>query len=183
MTVWCSSTKSNTEPSEYFVPGCVTVSSIASLMAMPSEPVWSGFSASSFWPYCVSRTGAGHDLRAVGLHQDPPVRLLVVARADHVDLDLEAEHRAGERQRAAPLAGAGLRREARHALLLVVVGLRQAPCSACGCRTGCRPRTCSRCAPAYRAPSRADGRGRAATAGRACRPRGPGPGSRSRGPG
>ena len=42
ITVWWSSTKSNTEPSEYFVPGWVTVSSIASLMAMPSEPVWSG---------------------------------------------------------------------------------------------------------------------------------------------
>ncbi len=39
ITVWCSSTKSKTEPSEYLVPGWVTVSSMASLMAMPSEPV------------------------------------------------------------------------------------------------------------------------------------------------
>ena len=54
MTVWWSRTKSNTEPSEYFVPGWVTVSSIASLIAMPSEPVWSGVSARTFWPYCVS---------------------------------------------------------------------------------------------------------------------------------
>ena len=59
MTVWWSSTKSNTEPSEYFVPGWVTVSSIASLMAMPSEPVWSGVSASTRCPYCVSGLGLG----------------------------------------------------------------------------------------------------------------------------
>ena len=63
-------------------------------------------------------------LRAVGLHQDPAVRLLVVARADHVDLDLEPEHRARERQRAPPLAGAGLRRQPLDALLLVVERLR-----------------------------------------------------------
>ena len=68
---------------------------------------------------------AGHDLGAVGLHEIAAVRLLVVARADHVDLDLEAEHGAGEGQRAAPLAGAGLGREPGHALGLVVVRLRQ----------------------------------------------------------
>ena len=67
---------------------------------------------------------AGHDLRAVRLHEDPPVRLLVVARADHVDLDLEVEQGAGERERAAPLAGTGLGREAGDPLLLVVIRLR-----------------------------------------------------------
>ena len=59
MTVWCSSTKSNTEPSEYLVPGWVTVSSIASLMAMPSEPVWSGVVGQHALPYCVSGLGLG----------------------------------------------------------------------------------------------------------------------------
>ena len=68
---------------------------------------------------------AGHDLGAVRLHQDPAVRLLVVARADHVDLDLEAEHGAGERHRAAPLAGAGLGRDALDAGFLVVERLRE----------------------------------------------------------
>ena len=70
------------------------------------------------------RRRAGDDRRAVGLHQDPSVRLLVVARADHVDLDLEAEQRAGEGERGPPLARPGLGREALDALLLVVEGLR-----------------------------------------------------------
>ena len=47
----------NTDPSEYFVPGWVTVSSIASLIASPSEPVWSGVSARTFRPYAVSIDG------------------------------------------------------------------------------------------------------------------------------
>ena len=50
MTVWWRRTKSNTEPSEYFVPGWVTVSSIASLIATPSEPVWLGFSSRTLRP-------------------------------------------------------------------------------------------------------------------------------------
>ncbi len=57
ITVWWRSTKSNTEPSEYLDPGWVTVSSIASLMAMPRDPVWSGVSASSRRPYSVDRLG------------------------------------------------------------------------------------------------------------------------------
>ena len=57
MTVWWSRTKSNTDPSEYFVPGWVTVSSIASLIAIPSEPVWSGTSSRTALPYFVSRLG------------------------------------------------------------------------------------------------------------------------------
>ena len=67
----------------------------------------------------VVEARARDDLGAVRLHEDPAVRLLVVARPDHVDLDLEAEDRPGERHRAAPLAGAGLRRDPRDALLLV----------------------------------------------------------------
>ena len=42
-------------------------------------------------------------------------------------------------------------------------------CSACASRPARRPRTCSRCAPGYRARARAGGRGRAASAARACR--------------
>src|SRR6185437_10573225 len=52
--------------------------------------------------------GAGHDLRAVRLHEDPPVRLLVVAGANHVDLDLEPEIGARKGQGTPPLTGAGL---------------------------------------------------------------------------
>ena len=69
------------------------------------------------------QAGAGHDLRAVDLHQHAPIRLLVVADAHHVDLDLEAEERAGEREGRAPLAGSCLGRQALHALGLVEVRL------------------------------------------------------------
>jgi hypothetical protein len=61
-----------------------------------------------------------HDLAAPDLHHRPPVRLLLVRRPDHVDLAFEAEQRRGERQRAPPLAGAGLRRQSGDAVLLVV---------------------------------------------------------------
>ena len=64
------------------------------------------------------------DGRAPGLHHRPAVGLLVVADADHEHLALEVEQLAGERQRRAPLAGAGLGGELAHALALVVVGLR-----------------------------------------------------------
>ena len=123
---------------------------------------------------------AGHDLRAVRLHQDPPVRLLVVAGADHVDLDLEAEVGAGERQGAPPLAGTGLGREALDALLLVVEGLGER-----GVRLVAAGRADALVlvvdvGRAYRARARGDGRGRAGSAGRAGTRRGPAPGSRSR---
>ena len=68
--------------------------------------------------------GAGVDLRAVGLHHDSPVGLLVVADADHVDRAVEAHHAAGEGDGRAPLARAGLGGQAPDALLAVVVGLR-----------------------------------------------------------
>ncbi len=61
--------------------------------------------------------------RAIGLHQRPPVGLLVVGDLDHVDFDFEAEQRAGEGERRAPLSRARLGRELRHALFLVVEGL------------------------------------------------------------
>src|SRR5436853_3543562 len=67
---------------------------------------------------------AGHDLRAPGLDHRAPVRLLLVRDLDHVDLALEPDQLAGERQRAPPLPGAGLGREPRAPFLLVVEGLR-----------------------------------------------------------
>ena len=68
--------------------------------------------------------GARDDARAPGLHHRAPVRLLLVRDLDHVDLALEPEELARERDGAAPLAGAGLGRDPRAARLLHVVGLR-----------------------------------------------------------
>ena len=67
--------------------------------------------------------GRGDAARAVALHQRAPVGLLLEADLDHVDVDVQAEQAAGERQRRAPLAGAGLGRDPGDALLPVVVGL------------------------------------------------------------
>jgi hypothetical protein len=61
--------------------------------------------------------------RAIGLHQRPPVRLLIIGDPDHVDFDFEAEQRASEGERRAPLARAGFSRQLRHALFLIVEGL------------------------------------------------------------
>src|SRR5438128_2085567 len=68
--------------------------------------------------------GARHDLAAPDVHQRAPERLLLVGDLDHVDLALEPDELAGEGERASPLAGAGLGREALTALGLVVEGLR-----------------------------------------------------------
>ncbi len=62
--------------------------------------------------------------RPVDLHQQPAVGLLVVGRPDHPDLAGDPVQGRRERQRAAPLARAGLRGELRHALGGVVVRLR-----------------------------------------------------------
>src|SRR3990170_709304 len=70
------------------------------------------------------RARARDHLRAVRLHQHAAVGLLVVGDLHHVDLALQPEHVARDRERRAPLAGAGLGRQPRHAGLLVVVGLR-----------------------------------------------------------
>ena len=67
---------------------------------------------------------ARDDATAERLDEPAPVRLLVVRDPDHPHVDLEPEDPARERERRAPLAGARLGREARDALLLVVVGLR-----------------------------------------------------------
>src|SRR5690606_7747879 len=67
--------------------------------------------------------GRGDDLGAPGVHHQLAIRLLLVADLDHVDLAAEAEHLTRERQRAAPLPGAGLGGDLLYALLGVVIGL------------------------------------------------------------
>src|SRR5262245_47910414 len=63
------------------------------------------------------------DLSAVRLHQELAVWLLVERRAHHPDLKVNPELGACERERASPLAGAGLSRELSDAVGGVVVGL------------------------------------------------------------
>ena len=111
----------------------------------------------------------------------PPVRLLVVRRPDLPHLALEPEQRARERERRAPLAGAGLGRQLPHAGLARCSRPAAPRCSACASRPARRPRTCSRCAPVCRAPSRAGARGTAATAATAGRRRAPRRGCRRSG--
>ena len=67
--------------------------------------------------------GARHDVGAVGLHHDAPVRLLVVADLHHVHHALEPHETARARQRAAPLTGPRFGRESLHPLLFVDVRL------------------------------------------------------------
>ena len=55
--VWCSSTWFSTEPSAYLVSSWVAAISTASLMAMPSEPGWSGRCARMARPELVSLDG------------------------------------------------------------------------------------------------------------------------------
>src|SRR5215469_3212883 len=100
MTVWCKSTWLSTLPSAYRTAGSGAAISTASLIAMPRLPVESGCSASTALP-------AGVDRRPIGLHQQPPVGLLVVGGPDHPHLEVQPVQRARERQRAAPLAGPG----------------------------------------------------------------------------
>src|SRR6266508_6937160 len=68
--------------------------------------------------------GTRHDLRPPSLDHRAPVRLLLIGDLDHVDLALEPDQLAGERERASPLPRAGLGRQARPAFPLVVEGLR-----------------------------------------------------------
>ena len=67
--------------------------------------------------------GARVDGRAEGLHEHPAVRLGLEGRLDLPDLHLDAEGLTGERQRRAPLTGAGLGGELGDALRGVVVRL------------------------------------------------------------
>src|SRR6266478_5921 len=70
------------------------------------------------------RARARDHLRAPGLHHDAPVRLLLVRHLHHVDLALQAEHLAGERERRAPLSSTRFGAEPGDLFLLVVVRLR-----------------------------------------------------------
>ena len=89
-------------------------------MAIPSDPVGC---------CCSGRSRLGEGARGAvdrgspGLHHRAPVGLLVIGGPDHEDLALEPEQRAGEGQRGAPLAGAGLGAEALDARAGVLVGL------------------------------------------------------------
>src|SRR5881397_2726599 len=67
---------------------------------------------------------ARDDLRAPRLDHRAPARLLLVRDLDHVDLALEPDQLARERERAPPLARAGLGREPRPPFFLVVERLR-----------------------------------------------------------
>ena len=91
---------------------------------MPSEPVESGSSARIARPASVRSRRARVHGAAERLDHDPAVRLLVVRRPHLPDLALEVELRAGEGQRGAPLAGAGLGGQLRDARLGVVERLR-----------------------------------------------------------
>ena len=99
-------------------------SSTASEIAIPRLPGVSGNSLEDRATALRVAGRAGDDLRSPELDHRAPERLLLVRDLDHVDLALEADQLARERERAAPLAGAGLGREARAALLLVVERLR-----------------------------------------------------------
>ena len=124
MTVWCRQTWLSTLPSEYLVCGCVTVSSIASLMAMPRLPGQCGSSASSLRPNCGLVAGTGMDRRAPGVHQHPAIGLLLVADLDHIDVALQPEQLAGQGERGSPLARARFRGQPLGAGVLVEVSLR-----------------------------------------------------------
>ena len=87
------------------------------------------------------------------------------------------EQRAGEGQRRAPLAGAGLGGDLLDAGLGVVPGLRHGGVGLVRCRRATRLRTCSRSWPACPAPSPAGARAPAGSAARGGRPRAPARGS------
>ena len=149
---------------------------------MPRLPVESGCSARIARPAFVSSDGLATIVAPQRLDHRAAERLLVVRGANHVDLALEPELLAGERERTAPLARAGLGREALAALALVVEGLRDRGVrlvAAGGARALVLvedPRAASR------SPPRAGARGRAASGARAGRGRAPPPARRSRAP-
>ena len=91
---------------------------------MPSEPVESGCSARIARPAAVSVRRAGVHRAAERLDHHLAVGLLVVRRPHLPDLALQAELRARERQRRAPLPGTGLGGQPPDARLRVVERLR-----------------------------------------------------------
>ena len=123
MTVWCSITWFSTLPSVYLVSSRRDGRLDRLADGDPQAARESGSAARICRPACGLRRRAGRDLAAPDVHHRTAVGLLLVADLDHVDLALDVEHLAGERQGTAPLAGAGLGRQPVDALLLVVVGL------------------------------------------------------------
>ena len=132
----------------------------------------------------IARAGVGlvaracDAFRAVGLHQRPAIGLLIVGDPDHVDLDFEAEQRAGEGERGAPLPRAGLGRELRHALFLVVEGLGDGGVGLVAAGGADALVFVEDARASFRAPSRAAGRDRAASGATCGRCRAPASGSR-----
>ena len=57
MMVWCRATWLSTEPRVYLQLGVVVASSTASLMAVPSEPLWVGFTVRMSLPARVDMEG------------------------------------------------------------------------------------------------------------------------------
>ena len=114
----------STLPSEYDVSSRCAASSTASEIAIPRLPGVSGNSSRIARPLCVSLDG----LATISAPQSWIIErrngFCSYEIANHVDLALEADQLARERERAPPLAGAGLGREPRPALLLVVERLR-----------------------------------------------------------
>ena len=91
---------------------------------MPSDPGESGLRLQHLPAGVGGGRRTGGDAGAVCLHHRTAVRLAVVGDAHHVHLAVDAQERAGHRQRAAPLSGAGLGGELRHPFLPVVERLR-----------------------------------------------------------
>ena len=149
---------------------------------MPRLPGESGCSARIARPDCVSSEGLGTISAPHALIIERRARLLLVRDPDHVDLALEADQLARERERAPPLARAGLGREPRPPFLLVVEGLRDRRVRLVAPGRADALVLVEDRASASRSPPRAGARGRAASAARGCRSRAPPPGSRSPAP-
>ena len=124
MTVWCISTWLSTLPSAYRASR-VARRHLDRLADRDAQAAGRVRVLGQHRPARVGEVGRARvHRRAVGLHQHLAVGLLVVGRPHHPDLELEPEQRGRERQRAAPLARAGLGGQLGHALGGVVVGLR-----------------------------------------------------------
>ncbi len=66
--------------------------------------------------------GAGVDRRAVVLHDDAPIGLLLIADLDPIHFQVNVEEAAGHRQRRPPLPRAGLGRQRLGVGFLIVEG-------------------------------------------------------------
>ena len=124
ITVWCSSTWFSTDPSAYLVSSVCRrhFDRFGDRDAEAAGAVRRVGEDRS--PVVGVRRRAGNARRAERFHEQPTIGLLVVRHPHHEDLNVDAEQRARERQRRAPLAGAGLRGDLPGARFPVVKGLR-----------------------------------------------------------